>query len=124
MQITKEQTRGEPFDVGNDGWFADYADPFDFINVLLSGDTLQASNNNNLSYFNDPAYNKKMLAASRLSGDARYKAYGDLDIDLMKNAAPVAPRSNPNQRIFVSKRFGCFTFNPSYTLDLAAACLK
>ena len=124
VQITKEGTRGEPFDIGNDGWFADYADPFDFINVLLSGDTLQDSNNNNLSYFNDPVYNKKMLAASRLSGDARSKAYADLDVEMMKNAAPMAPRSNPNQRIFVSKRFGCFTFNPAYTVDLAAACIK
>jgi len=119
VQITKEGTRGEPYDMGNDGWIADYADPYDFVNVLLSGDGIQDSNNNNYSYFDDPTYNKKVLAASRLFGNARYKAYGDLDVDLMKNAAPIAPRSNPNARIFVSKRFGCFTFSPIYTVDLA-----
>jgi ABC-type transport system substrate-binding protein len=124
VQITKEGTRGEPYDMGNDGWLSDYADPFDFINVLLSGDGIHEANNNNYSYFNDPTYNKKMLQASRLYGNARYKAYGDLDIDMMKNAAPIAPRSNPNARVFVSKRFGCFTFSPIYTVDLAAACVK
>jgi peptide/nickel transport system substrate-binding protein len=124
VQITKEGTRGEPFDMGNDGWIADYADPYDFINVLLSGDGIQESNNNNYSYFNDPTYNKKMRDASRLFGSARYKAYGALDVEMMKNAAPIAPRSNPNARVFVSKRFGCFTFSPIYTVDLAAACIK
>ena len=49
-------------------WIADYADPYDFINVLLSGDNLHASNNNNVAYFNDPTYNKQMRAASLLSG--------------------------------------------------------
>jgi len=42
----------------------------------------------------------------------------------MKNAAPWAARSNANARVFVSKSFGCFTFNAIYTVDLAAACVK
>ena len=37
VQIDKEGTRGEPFDITSEGWIADYADPYDFINVLLSG---------------------------------------------------------------------------------------
>ena len=68
VQIDKEGTRGEPFDITSEGWIADYADPYDFINVLLSGDSLHASNNNNVAYFNDPTYNKQMRAASLLSG--------------------------------------------------------
>src|SRR5881398_1156117 len=36
------------------------ADPYDFINVLLSGDNIQDSNNNNFSYFNDPTFNRRM----------------------------------------------------------------
>ena len=62
VQIDKEGTRGEPFDITSEGWIADYADPYDFINVLLSGDSLHASNNNNVAYFNDPKYNKAMTA--------------------------------------------------------------
>ena len=32
-------------------------------------------NNINTAYFNVPAYNRKMDAAARLAGDARYRAY-------------------------------------------------
>jgi len=124
VQIQKEGTRGEPFDITSEGWIADYADPFDFINVLLSGDSLHDSNNNNVAYFNDPAYNKKMIAAAKLSGASRYKTYGALDVDISKNAAPWAARANNNDRILVSKRVGCFTFNAIYSIDLAAVCLK
>jgi hypothetical protein len=42
----------------------------------------------------------------------------------MKNAVPWAPRANSNDRIFVSKNFGCFTYNNIYGNDLAAGCVK
>jgi peptide/nickel transport system substrate-binding protein len=124
VQIQKEGTRGEPFDITSEGWIADYADPFDFINVLLSGDSLHDSNNNNVAYFNDPAYNKKMSAAAKLSGAGRYSTYGALDVDISKNAAPWAAYRNFNSRILLSKRVGCFTYNAIYSMDLAAACIK
>ena len=124
VQIEKEGTRGEPFDLTSEAWIADYADPFDFINVLLSGDNLHASNNNNVAYFNDPKYNSAMRAASLLSGNSRYTAYANLDVSMTKNNPPWAARSNFNDRILVSKRVGCFTFNSIYSVDLAAVCVK
>jgi ABC-type oligopeptide transport system substrate-binding subunit len=124
VQINKEGTRGEPFDITSEGWIADYADPYDFINVLLSGDSLHASNNNNVAYYNDPAFNKQMIAASNLSGAARYKAYGNLDVNMMLKNPPWAPRNNFNDRILVSAKIGCFTFNSTYSLDYAALCSK
>jgi len=124
VQIDKEGTRGEPFDLTSEAWIADYADPYDFINVLLSGDNLHASNNNNVAYFNNPRYNAQMRSASLLSGSKRYSAYGNLDVSMMKNNPPWAARSNFNDRVLVSKRVGCFTFNPIYSVDLAAVCLK
>jgi peptide/nickel transport system substrate-binding protein len=124
VQLGKEGTRGEPFDIADESWTADYADPYDFINVLLDGRTIQASNNHNLAYFNDPSYNKKMTQASLLTGAKRYQAYGALDIDVTKNAVPLVPRSNGNNRIFVSKHVGCFTYNSIYSVDLAALCVK
>ncbi len=90
VQIDKEGTRGEPFDITSEGWIADYADPYDFINVLLSGDSIHASNNNNVAYFNDPTYNKQMRAAALLSGQPRYTAYGNLDVSMMAKNPPWA----------------------------------
>jgi peptide/nickel transport system substrate-binding protein len=124
VQIDKEGTRGEPFDITSEGWIADYADPYDFINVLLSGDNLHASNNNNVAYFNDPKFNKAMRDASLLSGAKRYTTYGNLDVTMMATNPPWAARNNFNDRILVSKRVGCFTFNSTYSVDLAALCLK
>ncbi len=124
VQIQKEGTRGEPFDIADESWGADYADPYDFINVLLDGKNIQDSNNNNFSYFNDPKFNAQMTQASLLSGNARYTAYGNLDVSIMQQAVPWAPRANANNRMLVSKRFGCFTYSAIYTVDLAAACLK
>jgi ABC-type transport system substrate-binding protein len=124
VQIDKEGTRGEPFDITTEGWIADYADPYDFINVLLYGGNLHASNNNNVAYFNDPKYNKAMNTAASLSGSARYKAYGNLDVAMMKDNPPWAARNNFNDRIMLSGRVGCFTFNATYSVDLAALCIK
>ena len=124
VQIDKEGTRGEPFDVTMEGWIADYADPYDFIDVLLNGKNLQPAHNNNIAYWNDPSFNKKMNAAARLSGGKRFSTYGALDVDIMKNGAPWAPFANINSRVFFSKNVGCVTFNPIYTTNLAALCLK
>jgi ABC-type oligopeptide transport system substrate-binding subunit len=124
VQLTKEGTRGEPFDIADESWGADYADPYDFINVLLDGNNIQDQNNSNFAYFNDPKFNQQMTQASLLSGPARYTAYGNLDVAIMQQAVPWAPRANANNRMLVSKRTGCFAYSAIYTVDLAALCLK
>ncbi len=124
VQIQKEGIKGAGFDFTTEGWAADYADPSDFINVLLDGDNIQSANNNNVAYFDDPAYNKKMAAASLLFGVQRYGTYAALDADLTTNAAPWAARANSTNRIFVSAKSGCFTYNAVFGVDLSALCLK
>ncbi|HEX4929091.1 MAG TPA: ABC transporter substrate-binding protein, partial [Gaiellaceae bacterium] len=90
VAIKTAGTRGSDFDMFLIAWFADYPDPFDFINVLLDGQNIQEANNSNYSYLNSPRYNKLMTEASKLSGAARYDAYGKLDVDMMRSAAPWA----------------------------------
>jgi ABC-type oligopeptide transport system substrate-binding subunit len=124
VQITKTGNRDEAFDLSDTGWQADYADPFDFINVLLDGSTIQNANNSNVSYFDDPNFTKQMHQAALLTGKGRDAAYGNLDINISKQAAPWASFANSNLRMFVSKRWGCFTFSSVYQVDLAAACVK
>jgi ABC-type oligopeptide transport system substrate-binding subunit len=124
VQFEKEGTKGEPFELADEGWIADYADPFDFINILLYGPSIQQTGNVNFSYFNDPAFNKKMEEASRLSGDERFTTYAELDADIVKNGAPLAAWDNDNQKDFFSSKVGCQLYHPVYTMDLATLCLR
>lgn len=112
VEHQKMAVKGEPFDIGLEGWGADYPDPSNFINVLLKGgDNLKPDNNVNVSYFDYPAFNKRMDAAAKLSGDTRYKTYGILDRDLMKGPAPLAPYINTNARVLVGERVKNFTYH-------------
>jgi ABC-type transport system substrate-binding protein len=123
VQNTKAGTRGEGFDITFEGWGADYPDPYLFLNKLLDGTNIQASNNNNMSYFNDPAWNRKLKAAALLAGDARGKAYAELDRTIMRDAAPLAPFITQNARILVGPDVGCYSFQPVLgTTNLVAVC--
>jgi ABC-type oligopeptide transport system substrate-binding subunit len=124
VQFSKEGTKGEPFDIAFEGWNADYADPYDFINVLLNGKSIQKANNVNFSYFNDPTYIKQMEQAAGLSGPERSAAYGKLDLNLAKNASPLAAWDVDNERDFFSARTGCQLYHPVYGMDIAALCLR
>lgn len=123
-QIRREGVRGAPFDIASEGWIADYADPYDVVNVLLGGDGLRASRNDNVAYFDDPVYNRRMKAAAALTGAKRAAAYGVLARAMMRDDPPWAPLGNVNDRILLSAQVGCFTYNAIYGVDLAALCLK
>ena len=112
--------KGSDFDMFTIAWFADYPDPFDFMNVLLDGGNIQESNNSNYAYLNNATYNRRMNDAAKLSGNARYESYGKLDVDLMTNVAPWAPMHNGNTREFISNRVTNYIYHPVY----AAAVLN
>jgi peptide/nickel transport system substrate-binding protein len=97
--------KGNPLDMGvSMGWCSDYPDPYDWINILLYGGAIQAENNNNYSYMNIPAWNKKMEKAARLVGPKRLTVYGNLDLSIMKQVAPMAVERTYNNRYFFSNR--------------------
>lgn len=119
--------RGSDHDLGIGGWCQDYPDPYDYINVLEYGGSIQAEHNNNYAYFNNPTYNRKIERAARLIGAARLKAYGLLDIDITKNQAPYAAWKTSNTREFFSKRVDPRTilYTPIYeATNYAALALK
>jgi peptide/nickel transport system substrate-binding protein len=108
------EKKGVDFDVAQAGWCADYNDPFDFINVLLDGRTIQDDNNVNFAYYNNPGLNAQMDAAAGKFGQARANAYSKLDLSIMTKHAPWAPWSIPNQRMFVSARTKNFIYLPYF----------
>ncbi len=119
----KIATRGEPFDLTDAGFHVPWVDPYQYVNRLLDGRTIQASQNANRSYFNSPHYNRLIDRAADLRGRARYEAYGKLALDIERNAAPMAAYTVRNNRFFVSKRVGCVSVD-AHGLNLAGLCLK
>jgi ABC-type oligopeptide transport system substrate-binding subunit len=115
--------RGEPFDMTLEGWHMDYFDPYDFI-FLVDGTTIRPANNVNFSYFNSPVFNRKITRAKTLVGVERYRAFSNLDHDLVRNASPLATYASPNDRHYVSARTGCYHYHPVFTYDYAAICLN
>jgi ABC-type oligopeptide transport system substrate-binding subunit len=115
--------RGETFDLSLERRHVDYFDPNHFAR-LIDGTTIRPTNNANVSYFNSPAYNRKVARATGLSGPARYRAFSALDHDIMRNAAPIAVYGVPNDRHYVSARTGCYHHHPIYGLDFPAICLR
>ena len=121
--VEKLKTPGEPFDIGLIGWLG-VAPDGSLLNWLFDGRTIaSAPGFGNFSYFNAAKYNRALARASRLPiGPERYRTYGELDVDIARNAAPAFAVSWDNTPTLVSARTGCVIVNPE--LELAAVCLK
>lgn len=117
----KLATRGEPFDIGWIGWLTNTPDP-SFLDEIFHGRALGQPESQNWSYFDSPRYNRRLDRASRMTGEERYLEYGQIDIDLARDAAPAIAYAYDRALALVSARTGCVVLNPY--LDLAAVCLK
>ena len=107
---------GEPFDLAWNGWIPDYLDPQAMLTSILQDHSVGPT-------FDDRSYQRRLAAAARLSGPNRYLTYGQLDLDLARNAAPLAAFGNLPSDDFFSARIGCQTYG-IYGMDLAALCIK
>jgi ABC-type transport system substrate-binding protein len=121
LLFQKLATLGEPFDIGWIGWLTSPPDPA-LLRFLFDGRTIGKPNFGNYSYFNSPRFNRLLDRASRLPGQARYHAFGAVDVDLARNAAPAVAYAYDNVLTLVGPRTGCVVFNPE--LELAAVCLR
>ena len=94
-------------------------DPGIVLDELFDGTTLGTGD---VSHFDSPVWNAALRKASLLTGQARYRAFGGLDIDLAREQAPSVAYGVDNALTLVSARTGCVIVNPF--LDLAAVCVK
>jgi len=124
VQFTKEGNKGEPFDIADEGWIADYYDAYDFINILLNGEIIPETGGNNFSFFNDPSFNKRMDDANQLTGEERDKTYGQIATDLAKGPAPWASRATGTNIDFFGPKIGCQVNQGSYGFALNTLCIR
>jgi YVTN family beta-propeller protein len=109
--------RNARYDIAFFGWFVDFPDPHNVLDQLARGKSY--------SFFDDPVYNRRLDAAARLNGPARYAAYDDLDRDLAGRESPIIAFAIPVQGAFFSARIGCQVFQSGGGwIDLATLCLK
>jgi ABC-type oligopeptide transport system substrate-binding subunit len=114
--FARDARPGEPFDIAFYGWQADYPDPANMLTPMFADSTLYPT-------FNDPAYQRKLASTAQLTGLRRYLAYGKLDVDLARDAAPLIAFGNASSTDFFSARIGCQAYGP-YGVDFAALCIK
>jgi YVTN family beta-propeller protein len=115
--------RGEPFDLAVGGLGLTTADPAQVL-ALFDGSTITADGNYDISYLNDPAFDRQLHAAAALSGATRYRTYSQLALELERDLAPAAAFATTASRDFFSARMGCQLYQPLYGIDLAALCLR
>lgn len=102
-----------------------YPDPANALIRLLGGENAsKPSGNSNYAYFNVALYNRQMAAADRLSGEARSRAFLQLDADIMRKEAPWAPLLEVSSSVFMSADVGCVNAHPVFRIDLGAMCLR
>jgi ABC-type transport system substrate-binding protein len=117
--LDKLAVRGEPWDLALVVWTPNLPDPYAYINLLLDG---QFIGRTNLAGFASREYNREMRDAARLlQASERNRVYGELDVRLARDVAPLAALSIVNEVTLVSKRVGCIVLRP--VLDLTAVCL-
>jgi peptide/nickel transport system substrate-binding protein len=109
---------------GGAGWQKDFFDPQSMLQPVFSGEAINPrGGNNNLAELDDPKINEAMDKAALATGDARNKAWGDID-KMITEQAPGVPFVWDNQTLVFSKNVQGVA-NPSSTLfDLSFTSLK
>ncbi len=110
-------TPGEPFDMAQYNWSADYADPSTFINTLF-----QSEISTHPSLFSDPRLDRRMAAAAQLADEPRLRAYEELDRELSEEVVPAVPFASGTTVGFFSDRMGCQVDHPIAGIDFALLC--
>jgi peptide/nickel transport system substrate-binding protein len=106
-----------PYDLGFATWAPDFDDPYGVLNIQLDG---QFVGSTNWPRFDSPKFNRLLRRAALLQGAPRLRAYGNLDVQLAREEAPMVAVDFLNSPTLVSKRVGCI----GRTFDLASICLK
>ena len=119
-QATKAQ-------IGFADWFQDYPHPLDWFDVLLNGDRITQTHNNNYANFDNASINAKINALKKepsLSSSVNAK-WAALDQEIMQQA-PWAPFMNRQFIDFFNSDIdlSCYVNHVLYQFDFATICHK
>jgi peptide/nickel transport system substrate-binding protein len=119
-QTTKAQ-------IGFADWFQDYPHPLDWFDVLLNGDRITQTHNNNYANFDDPAVNKKIAELKKAPQltDAVNSQWAEVD-KMVAAQAPWAPFLNRQFTDFFHSGIdlSCYMNHVLYQFDFATICHK
>jgi peptide/nickel transport system substrate-binding protein len=113
--------------VGFADWFQDYPHPLDWFDVLLNGERITQTHNNNYSNYDNKSVNAtigKLKTEPELT-DAVNQQWAQLDDTIMKDAG-WAPYVNRQFTDFFSSKVdtGCYINHVLYQFDFSRICMK
>lgn len=119
-QATKAQ-------IGFADWFQDYPHPLDWIDVLLNGERITQTHNNNYADFNDKSINAKIDALKKqpVLTSSVNSQWAALDASIMQQA-PWVPFLNRQFTDFFNSSvdLSCYENHVLYEFDYATICKK
>jgi len=106
-------------------WLEDYPHPLDWFDVLLNGNRITNTDNNNYAWYTNKKTNSEIegLKKSQVLTPAVNARWAKVEKEIMAQA-PWAPWSNRVFPEFFSKKMGCIHVQRLYGIDLARLCRK
>jgi peptide/nickel transport system substrate-binding protein len=109
-------------------WYQDYPHPLDWFDVLLNGDRITQTHNNNPGNVDVPSVNKEIESLKKISNitpevNARW---AQVDRDLMVKYATTVPYMNKSSTDFFSNKIdmSCYVFGVVTFWDWGLSCKK
>jgi peptide/nickel transport system substrate-binding protein len=109
-------------------WYQDYPHPLDWFDVLLNGDRITATHNNNPGNVDVPAVNKEIDALAKISQITPEvnDRWAKVDRQLMVTNATTIPYMNRSSTDFFGANMdmGCYVFGVVTFWDFGLSCKK
>jgi ABC-type transport system substrate-binding protein len=113
-----QSTAPPGYDIVDTAWLVDEFDPANLLDVAFAG------GQGPYSTFDDPAWRARLDAAEALPLPARFARLQQVELGLMRQAAPWAAYATIGTPAFFSGRLGCIRLSPVYTgPDIAGLCI-
>jgi peptide/nickel transport system substrate-binding protein len=113
--------------IGFADWFQDYPHPLDWFDVLLNGNRITQTHNNNYANFDDPTINSKIESLKKeptLTASVNSQ-WASVDKAVMQQA-PWAPYLNQQgiDTFNADIDLSCYVFSVNYQFDFSTICKK